>query len=77
MKRIVKETLKSGKVQYRVEKNTTFFGLIPCKWYTCRVTIPFGYGEVLCEAVFETLEEAQQFCGININPIVNREVISE
>lgn len=75
MKRIVKETLKSGKVQYRVEKNTTFFGLIPCEWYTCTVTIPFGFGEVSCEAVFNTLEEAQKFCGVNPNPIVNREII--
>lgn len=77
MKRIVKETLKSGKVQYRVEKNTMFFGLIPCEWHTCMVTIPFGFGEVSCEAVFETLEEAQQFYGIDTNPVVNREVISE
>lgn len=75
MKRIVKETLKSGKVQYRVEKNTTFFGLIPCEWHTCTVTIPFGFGEVSCEAVFNTLEEAQKFCGVNPNPIVNREII--
>ena len=77
MKRIVKETLKSGKVQYRVEKNTTFFGLIPCKWHTCMVTIPFGFGEIPCEAVFNTLEEAQEFYGIDTNPVVNREVISE
>lgn len=77
MKRIVKETLKSGKVQYRVEKNTTFFGLIPCEWHTCTVTIPFGFGEVSCEAVFNTLEEAQKFCGVDPNPVVNREVVSE
>lgn len=77
MKRIAKETLKSGKVQYRVEKNTTFFGLIPCEWHTCTVTIPFGFREVSCEAIFETLEEAQQFYGIDTNPVVNREVISE
>ena len=77
MKRMVKETLKSGKVQYRVEKNTMFFGLIPCKWYTCMVTIPFGFGEVSCEAVFNTLGEAQQFYGIDTDPVVNREVISE
>ena len=75
MKRIVKETLKSGKVQYRVEKNTTFFGLIPCEWHTCTVTIPFGFGEVSCEAVFNTLEEAQKFCGVDSNPVINREII--
>ena len=54
-----------------------FFGLIPCKWHTCMVTIPFGFGEISCEAVFNTLEEAQQFCGINTDPVVNREVVSE
>ena len=77
MKRIVKETLKSGKVQYRVEKNTTFFGLIPCEWHTCMVTIPFGFGEVSCEAVFNTLEEAQEFYGIHTDPVIDKEVVSE
>lgn len=77
MKRIVKETLKNGKVQYRVEKNTMFFGLIPCDWYTCTVTFSSDFGDVTCEAVFNTLEEAQEFYGINNNPVIEREVLME
>lgn len=77
MKRIVKETLKSGKVQYRVEKNTMFFGLIPCEWHTCTITFPYGFGDVTLEAVFNTLEEAQEFYGINTDPVIDKEVISE
>lgn len=77
MKRIVKETLKSGKALYRVEKNTTFFGLIPYKWHTCTIAFPFGFGDVALDAVFNTLEEAQEFCGIDTDPVISREVISE
>ena len=77
MKRIVKETRRSGKVQYRVEKNTMFFGLIPCEWHTCIMTIPFDCGEVSCEAIFDTLEEAQRFYGINTDPVISKEVIGE
>lgn len=43
----------------------------------CTVTIPFGYGEVSCEAIFDTLEEAQRFYGINTDPVISREVIRE
>lgn len=77
MKRIVKEILKNGKVQYRVEKNTKFFGLIPCKWHTCTVTFSCDFGDITCESIFNTLEEAQEFYGINNNPVIEREVLTE
>lgn len=75
MKRIIKETLKDGSTKYRVESNRTFFGLIPCKWYTCTITIPYGFGDVQCDAVFNTLEKAQRFIGIDTNPVVNRTIV--
>ena len=58
MKRIVEETLADGSVQYRVEKNTTFFGLIKCNWHTDT----FYVGEILdaeLPAVFDSLELAE------------------
>lgn len=75
MKRIIKETLKDGSTKYRVESNRTFFGLIPCKWHTCTITIPYGFGDVQCDAVFNTLEKAQRFIGIDTNPVVNRTIV--
>ena len=75
MRRIIEEELKDGSIQYRVESNRMFFGLIPCKWYTCTVTIPYGYAEVSCDAVFNTLEEAQIFVGINPNPVIKRTIL--
>lgn len=75
MKRIIEEELKDGTIQYRVESNRMFFGLIPCKWYTCTVTIPYGYAEIFCYAVFNTLEEAQVFAGINPNPVIKRTLL--
>lgn len=76
MKRIVKETLKNGKIQYRVQKNTRLWGLIKTKWHTCLVEHYFGISDVIyCGAVFNTLEEAQKYCGIKLNPIVKSEII--
>lgn len=77
MRRIVKETLKDGKVQYRVETNRRLFGLIKSKWHTD--TTPVGMDEYITEigAIFNTLEEAQRFCGIDPNPIISREIVSE
>lgn len=75
MKRIIEEELKDGTIQYRVESNRMFFGLILCKWHTCTVTIPYGYAEIFCYAVFNTLEEAQVFAGINPNPVIKRTLL--
>ena len=54
-----------------------FFGLIPCEWHTCTITFPYDFGDVILEAVFNTLEEAQEFYGINTDPVIDKEVISE
>ena len=35
------------------------------------------FGDVTLEAVFNTLEEAQEFYGINTDPVIDKEVISE
>lgn len=76
MKRIVKETLKDGTIKYRVQKNTRLWGLIKTKWHTCLVECPVGLSDIIyCGAVFNTLEEAQRFCGIKLNPIIKAEII--
>lgn len=77
MKRIVKETLKDGTIKYRVQKNTRLWGLIKTKWHTCLVEYPVGISDMIyCSAVFDTLEEAQRYCGINLNPVVKTEIIN-
>ena len=61
MKRIVKETLSNSEVQYRVQSNKRFFGLITCKWYTVDFfwNPTSSYDLIRCKAVFKTLEEAK------------------
>jgi len=56
MKRIVEETLADGTKQYRVEKNTKFFGLIKTDWHTD--TFYYGW-ETELPAVFNSLEAAE------------------
>ncbi len=75
MKRIIKEELKDGTIQYRVESNRIFFGLIPCKWYTCTAVILSGGITISCDAVFSSLKEAQIYAGIDPNPIVKRTLL--
>ena len=59
-KRIVKETLGDGTAQYCVEvfRKPLFF--LKGYWVTDTCSDPFGYGVIL-EAVFETLEEAEEY----------------
>ena len=59
-KRIVKETLDDGTVQYRVEvfRKPLFF--LKGYWQTDTYFYPFGNGVDL-EAVFDTLEEAEEY----------------
>lgn len=66
MKRIIEEKRQDGSVSYVVETKNFIFG-----WHTDTV-----YHE-LCplDAVFDTLEEAKRFCGIDINPVVEREIL--
>lgn len=77
MRRIVKETLSNRDVKYRVETDRCFFGLIKCKWHTDTVTIPMFGGDITVLAVFDTLKEAQIHCGINPNPVIRKEIITE
>lgn len=77
MKRIIKETLDNGDIQYRVETNRCFFGLFKCKWHTDTCIHFYGDIEIRCAAVFNTLREAQIYCGIDPNPVVKRQIIEE
>lgn len=75
-KRIVKETLNNGKEQYKVEECLIPF--IGTLWTTDTVTIISDNGtEVHLDAVFDSLEEAQRFCGIkpDAERVVKREII--
>lgn len=71
-RRIIKETLANGDIQYRVEvyKRPTIFS--KKQWYTDS----FNLGEITFSAIFKTLEEAQVHCGIDTNPVVSREIIT-
>lgn len=76
-KRIVKETLADGTIQYRVEvfRKPLFF--LKGYWETDTYFHPFGYG-VNLEAVFDTLEEAEEhaFGYSKSEEVVKREVLS-
>jgi hypothetical protein len=78
MRRIVEETLADKTKQYRVEKNTRFFGLIKSDWHTDTFYVgEAGFGSYL-DAVFTTLDEAEAFAyGKPKNKeVVERKVIS-
>lgn len=77
MKRIVKETKKSGTTLYRVETNEIFFGLLRSrKWRTCSCMVIDSLNNlVTVDAVFDTLEEAESFCGIDQDPVIKSEII--
>lgn len=74
-RRIIKETLKDGEVQYRVEVKMTAFGYVLSDWHTDDVYVSTGDTDFTCSAVFHTLAEAQIHCGQSPNPIVKREII--
>ena len=77
-KRIIKETMGDGRVRFRVETNR-LFGIIPIKWTTAidLVTIDDFGTECSFLAVFESLSDAQRFCGITPkqDKVVKREVL--
>ncbi len=73
-KRIIKETCKDGTVQYRVETNKNFFGF-RTKWHTCKYTVGYNQYEATVDAIFNSLEDAEKYCGIDPNPIINREIV--
>ena len=72
MYRTVKDTYKDGSVKYRVQTDRFFFGWFRSKtWRDCS-----DYMSVLrFPAVFNTIEEAERFCGMESNPIVNTETV--
>lgn len=76
-KRIVKETLNNGKEQYRVEECLIpFLGTL---WTTATVSIILDNNiEACADAVFDSLEEAQRFCGIKSDKeiVTKREIIT-
>lgn len=76
VKRIVKETLNNGKKQYRVE--VCLIPFIGALWTTDTVTIISDNStEVHLDAVFDSLKEAQRFCGIkpDAERVIKREII--
>lgn len=76
MKRIVKETLRNGDAQYRVETNI-FLGFIPCKWHTDLV---FDVElDMHLDAIFDSYDEALIHCGKLPErlEVVNRDIIKE
>lgn len=64
-KRIVEETLENGKTQFKVETNRSFFGF-KTKWHVCTYTSLSVYGDSVCKAIFPTLEEAQNYIGVEL-----------
>lgn len=70
-KRIIKETLKDGSIQYRVETNK--FGPFTVKWHTGITLSPSDYGYL---AIFDNLAEAKAYCGLDLNPVIKREDIT-
>ena len=72
--RIVKETLKYGGAQYRVETNNGLFGLRKRfnKWKTV-TTWEVDYGR--CEAIYHSLTDAELFVEDLVDHVVESEVI--
>lgn len=67
-RRIVRETYKDNTVKYRVEKYKRFSG-----WCVETEVVTEDY--VHKPLRFDTLEEAKEYCGIPINPIISEEII--
>lgn len=76
-KRIVKETLDDGTVQYRVEVFQKSLFFLKGYWQTDTYFYPFGSG-VYLEAVFDTLEEAEEhvFGYSKSKKVVKREILN-
>ena len=75
-KRIIKETLKNGTTQYRVESNRVLW-IIPVPWHTVQW---FEYVEwdtcIPTQEIFRDLKDAMKFCGFDDeNKVITREII--
>lgn len=75
--RIIEEIREDGTKQYSVETNRKFLGLIKCKWRLANAYIdePYSADVTIVPAIFNSLKEAQIFCGIDTNPIIKKEII--
>ena len=75
--RIVEEIHEDGLKHYIVETNRKFFGLFKADWHVATAYIDGAYsGDVIpVPAIFNTLKEAQLFCGIDPNPIIKQNII--
>lgn len=76
MKRIIKETLRNGDAQYRVETNR-FLGFIPCKW---RTDLVFDVElDRYLGAIFDSYDEALIHCGKLPErlEVINRNILEE
>ena len=64
MHKIIKETLSNNKVQYRVMEGCKFFNLFTYGWINSHIPILNTTFKTIepGAAVFNTLEEAKQFC---------------
>lgn len=70
-RRIVQETYKDNTVKYRVEKYKRFSG-----WCTETRVVHAEYMIDTYEPLrFDTLEEAKEYCGIPVNPIISEKII--
>lgn len=71
-RRIVQEIYKDNTVKYRVEKYRRFSG-----WGIENKVIHLEYMIDKYEPLrFDTLEEAKEYCGVPINPIISEEIIN-
>ena len=73
--RIVKETFKYGKIQYRVETDKGWFGLRKHlnKWKTVIVRDSY-YGSY--NAIYNSLEEAEKFIEQETDYITSTEIVA-
>lgn len=73
--RIVKETYKYGKIEYRVETDKGWFGLRKRlnKWKTVIIHDSY-YGSY--EAIYNSLEDAEKFIETEIDHITESETIA-
>ncbi len=79
-KRIVKETLTDGTVQYRVEKFAKPVFFLKRRWITDTVywDDPLGdpFMDIEIDAVFDTLEEAEAYISFSEMPnVIKREIV--
>lgn len=66
-KRIIEVTYESGKVRYRCEKKTL------TGWETMNEERYTEYGSIVCEAIFDDLDDALRYIGKHPDSIIKSE----